>query len=349
MTAILIKIFAVALTLSQITTRSDVKTQFDPARDQVEVVRLLRDGCAHMLKVFDVENINIDELIAIAMNDPHAVAGESKAFRGINFDDLVSAYRQLCKGPATAKSAVDIGEVIAFYNKATADLPDITKLKDNRLRGLNVVLDGKGRRYADDYKPGQRRLSVPLGDIPAVVQQAFVSVEDKRFYAHQGIDERGLIRAFVGNLAQPGRPQGGSTITQQVAKNLLVGDDLSYERKIREMIVASRLERTLSKSEILELYLNSIYLGRSAWGVEMAARRYFGKPARELLARRGGVARRTDQGTKLLQPRSPSGPRRGAVRICADPHAGRWRDRCGADAAGFGLGAAHGRVRTPRT
>src|SRR5262249_54300657 len=118
MSAILIKIFAVALTLSQVTTRPDVKSQFDPVRDQADVVGLLRDGCAHMLKVFDVENINIDELIAIAMNDPQAVAGESKAFRGINFDDLVNAYRQLCKGPAPVGSTVDIGEVIVFYNKA---------------------------------------------------------------------------------------------------------------------------------------------------------------------------------------------------------------------------------------
>src|SRR5262245_25857892 len=291
MSTILVKIFAVALTLSQITTRSDVKMQFDPARDQAEVVRLLRDGCAHMLKVFDVENVNIDELIAIAMNDPQAVTGENKAFRGINFDDLVNAYRQLCKGPATANSTVDIDEDIAFYNNAVADLPDVTKLKDNKLRGLNVVLDGRGQRYADDYKPGQRRLSVPLSEIPVVVQQAFVSVEDKRFYAHHGIDERGLIRAFVGNLAQPGRPQGGSTITQQVAKNLLVGDNLSYERKIREMIVASKLERVLSKAEILELYLNAIYLGRSAWGVEMGARRYFGKSPGDLwLGESGGAS-----------------------------------------------------------
>ena len=137
------------------------------------------------------------------------------------------------------------------------------------VRRLHVV--GCMVRYADDYKPGQRRLSVPLSQIPEHVQQAFISVEDKRFYSHKGIDEHGLIRAFVGNLAQPGRPQGGSTITQQVAKNLLVGDDVSYERKIREMIIATRLERVLSKHEILELYLNSIYLGRSAWGVEMAA------------------------------------------------------------------------------
>ena len=116
------------------------------------------------------------------------------------------------------------------------------------------------------------------------MQKAFVTAEDKRFYQHKGVDERGLIRAFITNLAQPGRPQGGSTITQQVAKNLLVGDDVTYERKMREIMVASRLERLLSKPDILELYLNSIYLGRGSWGVEMAARSYFGKPAKELVA-----------------------------------------------------------------
>jgi membrane peptidoglycan carboxypeptidase len=230
-----------------------------------------------MLKVFDLENIDIDELITIAMSDPERATPGSKVFHGLNFDDLAVAYREICKGEAVAKSPIDIGEVLAFYNKAVTDLPDVSKLKDQKLRGLNVMLDDQGNRYADDYKPGQRRLSVPLRQIPEHVQQAFISVEDKRFYSHKGIDEHGLIRAFVDNLAQPGRPQGGSTITQQVAKNLLVGDDVSYERKIREMIVATRLERVLSKHEVLELYLNSIYLGRSAWGVEMAAHRYFGK------------------------------------------------------------------------
>src|SRR4029077_8250895 len=84
MNAILIKIFAVALTLSQVPPRSDIKTEFDPTRDRAEVAQLLRDGCAHMLKAFDVENINIDELIAVAINDPQAVEGESKVSRGIN-------------------------------------------------------------------------------------------------------------------------------------------------------------------------------------------------------------------------------------------------------------------------
>jgi membrane peptidoglycan carboxypeptidase len=116
------------------------------------------------------------------------------------------------------------------------------------------------------------------------VRNAFIAAEDKRFYQHQGIDEHGLIRAFVGNLAHSGRPQGGSTITQQVVKNLLVGEDVSYERKIREMIVAARLETTLTKDEILEFYLNCVYLGRGPWGVEVAARSYFGKPAKDLMS-----------------------------------------------------------------
>ena len=144
------------------------------------------------------------------------------------------------------------------------------------------MLDGKGDKFAELFETDQRRVWVPLAEIPEYVQKAFVAAEDKRFYQHNGIDERGLIRAFIANIAEPGRPQGGSTITQQVVKNLLVGDDVSYERKIREMIVASRIDQSLSKAEILELYLNSIYLGRGAWGIEMAARSYFRKPASAL-------------------------------------------------------------------
>ena len=162
-----------------------------------------------------------------------------------------------------------------------------------------MVLDRKGERFAEVFEENQRRVWVVLADIPEPVQKAFMAAEDKRFYEHKGIDERGLIRAFIANLAHSGRPQGGSTITQQVVKNLLVGDDLTYERKIREMIVASRLEQTLSKAEILELYLNSIYLGRGSWGIELAARSYFGKSAKELTAGGRRAARRPGQGPEL--------------------------------------------------
>src|SRR5205085_9025097 len=158
-----------------------------------------------------------------------------------------------------------------------------------RLPGASLVLDLKGQRFAEVFEPDNRRDWVPLRDIPAHVQRAFISAEDKRFYQHKGVDERSLIRAFIGNLAQSGRPQGGSTITQQVVKNVLVGEDLTYERKIREMVVASRVERTLSKAEILELYLNSVYLGRHSWGIELAARSYFGKDAKELTLEEGAL------------------------------------------------------------
>jgi penicillin-binding protein 1A len=301
MDTLLVKIFATALTLSQVTTTPDaIKTHFDRGQDQAQVVQLLRDGCAHMRKAFDIENLNVDDLIATAMEDPQAMAGA--AFRGINFSDLLVAYKQFCKNETVEKSAVDIGDVIDFYNKAAADLPDPARLKSPKLPGASVVLDGKGARFAELFESDQRRVWVPLADIPKQVQQAFVSAEDKRFYQHNGIDERSLIRAFIGNIAQSGRPQGGSTITQQVVKNLLVGEDLTYERKIREMILTSRVEHLLSKSEILELYLNSTYLGRGSWVVEMAARSYFGKPAKALTLGEGALLAALTKGPTYFSP-----------------------------------------------
>jgi penicillin-binding protein 1A len=283
MDTILVKIFATALALSQVTTQPQaIKTQFDPAKDQDEVVQLLRNGCAHMKQAFDIESINIDDLIATALDDPKAMGAEIKAFHGLNFNDLNAAYQQFCKNAPIANPIVDMRQVIDFFNNAASDLPDQNVLKGKRLPSMSVVLDGSGRNFADVFEPGNRRLWISLADIPETLQRAFVAAEDRRFYAHHGVDERGIIRAFIGDLADPRRPQGGSTITQQVVKNLLVGDDVTYERKIREMIVASRLENTLTKKEILELYLNSAYLGRSSWGIEMAARSYFGKSAKDL-------------------------------------------------------------------
>jgi len=312
MNAILIKIFATALALSQVTTRPDaVKTHFEPEADRDEIVQILRDGCAHMRKAFDIEDINLDDLISTAMADPQAAAG-IKSFHGLDFASLHAAYRQFCGNEPVENATFDLGEVVAFYNKAVADLPDHTKLKGLGLAGLTTVLDGKGTPFAEMHAPEQRRIHVALADIPEHVRRAFVSAEDKRFFQHHGVDERGLIRAFIGNLANPRRPQGGSTITQQVAKNLLVGDDVTYERKIREVLVATRIEHTLSKAEILELYLNSIYLGRGAWGVELAARSYFGKSAKELTLAEGALLAGLTKGPNYYGP---------------DRHADRARER----------------------
>jgi len=280
MNAILIKLFATALTLSQVTTRPDaVRTQFDPAKDGAQVVAILREGCAHMRKSFDIEDINLDELISTAMEDPSAVAGDNapKILHGLDIAELNTSYKQFCKGESPANSPFEAAAVIAFYNNAVKDLPSAEALRDIKLPSASVILDSAGKPYSETFETHGRRLLVPIEGVPDLVQKAFVAAEDKRFYQHHGIDERGVIRAFVGNLASPGRPAGGSTITQQVVKNLSVGDDVTYERKIREMIVASRLERLQTKPQILGLYLNGIYLGRGAYGIEMAARAWFGK------------------------------------------------------------------------
>ncbi len=303
MDMLLVKIFATALTLSQVTTAPDaLKTQFDRTADQSKVVALLRDGCTHMRKVFEIEDINLDDLLATAMEDPDLTAGGSAAFRGIKFSDLQAAYHQFCTNEKVPAWGFDAGAVIDFYNKTLADLPDPARLKGLQLPGAIVMLDGKGERFREVYDGDQRRISVPLSEIPMFVQKAFVAAEDKRFYEHAGIDERGLIRAAVSDMGKSGHPQGASTITQQVVKNLLVGDDVSYERKMREIVLTARVERVLSKDQILELYLNTIYLGRSAWGVEMAARSYFGKSAKDLTLAEGAMLAGLPKGPSYFSP-----------------------------------------------
>ena len=176
------------------------------------------------------------------------------------------------------------------------------------------------------FEPGNRRIWVPLANIPDFVQKAFVAAEDRRFFQHHGVDERGIIRAFIGNLADPGRPQGGSTITQQVVKNLLVGDDVTYERKIREMIVASR-RREHAEQIGNPRALSQLRLSRP--------RRLGRRDGRAQLFRQVGegphACRRRDAGrpaqrAELLQSRPPSRSRQGAARLRARPHAGRRRD-----------------------
>jgi membrane carboxypeptidase/penicillin-binding protein len=303
MNTILIKILATALAFSQVTTRPDaIKSEFDPQKDQAEVAQLLSAGCLHMRKSFDIEQINLDDLITTAMDDKGALGGEIKALKGLSIEDLHATYRQFCKNETVANSPVDLTDVISFYNNALKDLPDAAKLKGNKLPGMSVLLDSKGERFAEVFTPENRRVFVPISDIPDGVRNAFIAAEDKRFLQHRGVDERGLVRAFIGNLAQPGRPQGGSTITQQLVKTLLVGNDVTYERKLREIILASNIERTLSKTEILELYLNSIYLGRGAWGVELAARAYFGKSVSALTPAEGAFLAGLAKGPNYFNP-----------------------------------------------
>ena len=201
MDVFLVKIFATALALSEVTTQPQaVKTHFDPVHDRAQVVQILRDGCAHMRQAFDIESINLDDLISTALNDPKAIGADIKAFHGINFTDLNTAYHQFCKNENVANPVVDLGQVIEFFNNAAADLPDQTQLKGRKLPSMSVVLDGKGNNFAAVFEPRNRRIWVPLSAIPDLVQKAFVAAEDRRFFEHHGVDERGIIRAFIGNF-----------------------------------------------------------------------------------------------------------------------------------------------------
>lgn len=128
----------------------------------------------------------------------------------------------------------------------------------------------------------ERRIWVPLKELPPASWQAFIAAEDRRFLKHGGVDLLGIVRAVMVNWQAGRHVQGGSTLTQQLVKNLLVGNERSYERKIKEAVLAFRLEREMTKEEILELYVNYVFLGSGNYGLEAAARDYFGISAREL-------------------------------------------------------------------
>ena len=164
-------------------------------------------------------------------------------------------------------------------------LPLPAALPDERLgaeRGsISTILDIDGNPIGQ-FRFSQQAIPIESSEIPDTVRRAVIAVEDHDFFEHDGVDFGAIARAFVTNLTARRIEQGGSTITQQLVKNLYTGGDRSITRKMREAIFAAQLERTLSKDEILARYLNEIYLGDSNIGVEAAARSYFRKPAKDL-------------------------------------------------------------------
>jgi penicillin-binding protein 1A len=170
--------------------------------------------------------------------------------------------------------------VVGVFVYLGQDLPRISSLADYRPPIITAVYSDDNRKIGEFYK--ERRILLPLEQMPARLKQAFVAAEDARFYQHSGIDIISIIRAFYKNLEAGTIVQGGSTITQQVTKSFLLTPERSYTRKIREAILAYRIDKTFSKDEILYLYLNQIYLGHGAHGVEAASENYFGKSARDM-------------------------------------------------------------------
>ncbi len=180
----------------------------------------------------------------------------------------------------TGLSAIGASAAAAMIWWASRDLPSFTKLADYRLPLVTTVYARDGSIMGYFYK--EKRFQVPIEQMPDHLRYAFIAAEDANFYEHAGIDPMAITRAFIRNLQAGRKTQGASTITQQIIKRLLLTDERTYIRKLKEAILAYRLERYLSKDEILTIYLNEIYLGSGAHGVEAAARAYFGKHVQEL-------------------------------------------------------------------
>jgi len=212
---------------------------------------------------------------------PVRVADDSPAPRKRRF-----AWRRIIAWLLGLGAGAGVLVVIALaviYIRWTDDLPTLEAVRDYKPAVMTRVHGGDGKLITEYSK--EARVFVPVETIPRELQLAFVSAEDQRFYTHGGWDPIGLTRAALSAPAKKMRGQrigGTSTLTQQVAKNFLVGDDYSMKRKVREIAIARRLETAFTKDEIVELYLNEIYFGRGAYGVAAASLNHFGKPMDQL-------------------------------------------------------------------
>ena len=187
--------------------------------------------------------------------------------------------RAILIGTAAVFGLLFIG-VIGWFFVVTQNLPSEDELANYEPPIMSRVHAGDGKLVAEFAT--QHRVYVPSEELPDQLVQAFISAEDKTFFEHSGIDLWGMFRGTVINALQGKRITGGSTITQQVVKNMLVGDERSIDRKVREAVLAMRIEKKLSKEQILELYMNEIYLGGRSYGVGAAALNYFGKSLGQL-------------------------------------------------------------------
>jgi len=193
---------------------------------------------------------------------------------------LATFLRRASYGVAAILLLAGAAAAALLYSEINAALPPLTQLQEYRPPTVTQVLADDGTVIGEFFL--EKRYVVPIDRIPMRVREAFVAAEDDGFYRHSGVDPVSIVRAFYNNFVAGGPVQGGSTITQQVVKQLLLTPKKSYERKLKEVILAMRMEQQLSKDEILSLYLNHIYLGSGAYGVAAAAREYFGKSVENL-------------------------------------------------------------------
>ncbi len=190
---------------------------------------------------------------------------------------LLGAVVRWFFGIVFALGVMGCAAIFLLYNWVTQDLPDLKRLTSYEAPQATTILARDGSLLGMLYH--EKRFVITLDDMPEYLPMAFLAIEDSMFYEHPGINPLAIIRASLVNLERGTTSQGGSTITQQLVKQILLTSERSYLRKMKEAILAMRLERELSKDQILALYLNYIFLGQHSYGVEAAARTYFGKNA----------------------------------------------------------------------
>jgi penicillin-binding protein 1A len=196
-------------------------------------------------------------------------------------------------------------------------LPPIQSLEIPKRPPSVLIVGANGATLATRGDMGGA--AVPLHELPDYVPKAFIAIEDRRFYSHHGVDPLGITRALIADVLRRGASQGGSTITQQLAKNLFLTQERTVSRKAQEVVLAFWLEHKFSKAQILELYLNRVYFGAGAYGVEAAAQRYFAKSARHLtLAEAAMLAGLVQSPSRLAPSHNPDGAERRARVVLAD-------------------------------
>jgi len=198
-----------------------------------------------------------------------------------------------------------------------AHLPPIQSLEIPKRPPSVLIVGDNGATLATRGDMGGA--AVPIGELPDYVPNAFIAIEDRRFYSHRGIDPLGIARALVADVFRRGAAQGGSTITQQLAKNLFLTQERTVNRKLQEIVLALWLEHKFGKTQILELYLNRVYFGAGAYGIEGAAQRYFGKSARHLTLPEAAMLAGLVQAPSRLAPsHNLEGAQRRAALVIAD-------------------------------
>ncbi len=241
-----------------------------------------------------------EEVVDDALNQPHSIFRPRERKPNFVLSVAVNIVRILLVLSLMAVLA-GLGTIAGIAKGYVDTAPRLNLAALDEQAQTSFIYDASGNLITE-YKGSENRVMVSLAAMPKMLQDAFVAVEDARFYTHSGVDLKRIIGAFISNLTSSGT-QGGSTITQQLIKNTLLSSEQSYKRKIQEAYLAMQLEQTYSKEQILESYLNTIYLGESYYGVQVAAQGYFGKALSELSLRECAMLAGTTNSPYHYNPR----------------------------------------------